>query len=263
MIEFVDTHTHLFVHEFDEDREAAVQRAIDAGVGKLCLPCITTDSIAPIAAMCEKHPGVCYAMAGLHPTEIGDDYKEQLATIKSHLKENKNIIAVGEVGIDLYWDTSRRNEQIEVFETQIAWARELSLPLCIHSRNAFDDLHACMQRCGCNELTGVFHCFSGTKEQACELMKMEGFMFGIGGVVTYKKSDLPEVLSCVPLERIVLETDSPYLAPVPRRGKRNESSYIPYIATRIAEIYDTTVENVARVTTDNAYRLFAALNSNI
>ncbi|MBQ2367772.1 MAG: TatD family hydrolase, partial [Bacteroidaceae bacterium] len=165
--------------------------------------------------------------------------------------------AVGEVGIDLYWDDSRRNEQIEVFETQIEWARELGLPLCIHSRNAFDDLYACLQRCRCNELTGVFHCFSGTKEQAQLLMQMEGFVFGIGGVVTYKKSDLPDVLSVLPLERIVLETDSPYLAPVPRRGRRNESSYIPFIAQRIAEIYGTTVERVAEVTTATAERLFS------
>lgn len=257
MNKFVDTHTHLFVQEFEEDRAAAVQRAIDAGVNKLCLPSITADSIAPIEAMCREYPGVCYAMAGLHPTEVGDDYKEQLAVIKKHLDENKNIIAVGEVGIDLYWDDTRRGEQIVAFETQIAWARERALPLVIHSRNAFDCLYESMQRCRCSELTGVFHCFSGTKEHADLLMKLEGFMFGIGGVVTYKKSDLPEVLSYIPLERIVLETDSPYLAPVPRRGKRNESSYIPFIAARLAEIYNTTIEHVAEVTTANAIRLFS------
>ena len=256
MIRFTDTHTHLFVQEFDEDREAAVQRAIEAGVDRLCLPSIAADSIAPIEAMCRKYPGVCYAMAGLHPTEVGDDYKEQLQMIKCHLDNNKSIIAVGEVGIDLYWDGSRRNEQMEAFETQIAWAREYALPLAIHSRNAFDELHECMQRCSCNELTGVFHCFSGTKEQVELLLKMEGFMFGIGGVVTYKKSDLPAVLSHIPLERIVLETDSPYLAPVPRRGRRNESAYIPFIAARLAEIYNTTIEYVAAVTTANAERLF-------
>lgn len=261
MSKFVDTHTHLFVQEFDEDRAAAVLRAIDAGVNKLCLPSISADSIAPIEAMCREYPGVCYAMAGLHPTEVGDDYKEQLAIIKKHLDENENIIAVGEVGIDLYWDDTRRCEQIEAFETQIAWARERALPLVIHSRNAFDCLYECMQRCRCSELAGVFHCFSGTKEQVESLLKMEGFMFGIGGVVTYKKSDLPEVLPYIPLERIILETDSPYLAPVPRRGKRNESSYIPYIAARLAEIYNTTIECVADVTTANATRLFHGLGN--
>ena len=261
MIRFIDTHTHLFVQEFDEDREFAVQRAIDAGVNKLCLPSISVASIDPINDMCKKYPEVCYAMSGLHPTEVGEDYREQLDRIRKHIETNKNIIAVGEVGIDLYWDDSRRNEQIEAFETQIAWARECTLPLSIHSRNAFDDLYASMQRCRCNELTGVFHCFSGTKEQVELLMPMEGFMFGVGGVVTYKKSDLPELLSYIPLERIVLETDSPYLAPVPRRGKRNESSYIPFIATRLAEIYNTTVEHVADVTTANAERLFPGLKN--
>lgn len=259
MNKYIDTHTHLFVREFDEDRADAVQRALDAGVEKLCLPSITADSIVPIEAMCRKYPGVCYAMAGLHPTDVGDDYKEQLEKIKKYLDSNKKIIAVGEVGIDLYWDNTRRNEQIEAFETQIVWSREYSLPLSIHSRNAFDSLYDCMMRCRCSELTGVFHCFSGTKEQVESLMKMEGFMFGVGGVVTYKKSDLPDVLPYIPLERIVLETDSPYLAPVPRRGKRNESSYIPFIAARLAEIYSTTVEHVASVTTENAKRLFPRL----
>lgn len=261
MNNFVDTHTHLFVQEFDEDRAATVQRAIDAGVNKLCLPSISADSIAPIEAMCREFPGVCYAMAGLHPTEVGDDYKEQLAKIKNYLDENRNIIAVGEVGIDLYWDNTRRSEQIEAFEAQIAWARERALPLAIHSRNAFDSLYECMQRCRCNELTGVFHCFSGTKEQVESLLKFDGFMFGIGGVVTYKKSDLPDVLPYIPLERILLETDSPYLAPVPRRGKRNESSYVPFVAARLAEIYNTTVEHVADVTTANAIRLFPGLKN--
>lgn len=259
MIRFVDTHTHLFVQEFDEDREAAVQRAIDAGVDRLCLPSISADSIAPIETMCEKFPKVCHAMAGLHPTEVSDNYQEQLERIKKHIDANKNIIAVGEVGIDLYWDDSRRKEQIEAFERQIAWAQEYSLPLSIHSRNAFDDLYECMQRCKCNELTGVFHCFSGTKEQLELLMKMEGFMFGIGGVVTYKKSNLPEILAYIPLERIVLETDAPYLAPVPRRGRRNESAYIPFIAQCLAEIYNTTVEHIADVTTANAEHLFPGL----
>lgn len=259
MIKFVDTHTHLFVQEFDEDRRDAVQRAIDAGVYKLCLPSISSGSIMQIDAMCKEFPDVCYAMAGLHPTEVGDDYREQLETIKKHLYTHDEIIAIGEVGIDLYWDDSRRNEQIEAFETQIAWAREHALPISIHSRNAFDELYASMQRCRCNELTGVFHCFSGTKEQLQVLMKMEGFMFGVGGVVTYKKSNLPDILPYIPLERIVLETDSPYLAPVPRRGRRNESSYVPFIAQRLAEIYNTSVEHVAAVTTTNAESLFPRL----
>ena len=257
MNRFVDTHTHLFVEEFNDDRAAVVERAIEAGVTKLCLPCITSESIAPIMAMCESHPGVCFPMVGLHPTEIGDDYAHQLQTMRALLDSNDKIIAVGEVGIDLYWDTTYRDRQIEVFETQIAWAREKQLPLVIHSRNAPDDLYDTLVRCNAQDLTGVFHCFSGDVAEMQRLSAFEGFMFGIGGVVTYKKSTLPEVVAALPLERILLETDSPYLAPVPRRGKRNESSYIPYIAERVAEIHNTTVERVAAVTTANAERLFA------
>ena len=257
MSRFVDTHTHLFVSEFTDDRGEVVKRALEAGVTKLCLPCITADSIAPIKEMCDKHPGICFAMAGLHPTELGDDYRQQLEKIKAYLDSDRSIVAVGEVGIDLYWDDTRLDEQIEVFETQIAWAREKRLPLAIHTRNAFNEMCCTLQQSGGKELTGVFHCFTGTPEEARMLLPFEGFMFGIGGVVTYKKTTLPESLALIPLERILLETDAPYLSPVPHRGKRNESSYIPYVAQRLAEIYGTTVETVARVTSENAERLFA------
>jgi TatD DNase family protein len=196
-------------------------------------------------------------MIGLHPTDVAENSDEELLALKRILDSRDDIIAVGEVGIDLYWDTTYRDRQIEVFETQIEWAREKRLPLVIHSRNAFDELHDTLTRCRANELTGVFHCYSGDEEQLARLARFEGFMFGVGGVVTYKKSNLPEILRHLPLERVLLETDSPYLAPVPRRGKRNESAYIPYIAERVAQIYGTTVENVAAVTTANAERLFA------
>jgi TatD DNase family protein len=196
-------------------------------------------------------------MIGLHPTDVAENSDEELSALKRILDSRDDIIAVGEVGIDLYWDTTYRDRQIEVFETQIEWAREKRLPLVIHSRNAFDELHDTLTRCRANELTGVFHCYSGDEEQLARLARFEGFMFGVGGVVTYKKSNLPEILRHLPLERVLLETDSPYLAPVPRRGKRNESAYIPYIAERVAQIYGTTVENVAAVTTANAERLFA------
>jgi TatD DNase family protein len=207
--------------------------------------------------MCAAYPGVCFPMIGLHPTDVAENSDEELSALKRILDSRDDIIAVGEVGIDLYWDTTYRDRQIEVFETQIEWAREKRLPLVIHSRNAFDELHDTLTRCRANELTGVFHCYSGDEEQLARLARFEGFMFGVGGVVTYKKSNLPEILRHLPLERVLLETDSPYLAPVPRRGKRNESAYIPYIAERVAQIYGTTVENVAAVTTANAERLFA------
>lgn len=256
MIEFIDTHTHLFEPEFAEDREAVVQRAVEAGVKTLCLPCITEASLSRMEDMCAGFPGICYPMIGLHPTELGDDYQAVLDRMYKELKGNDSYIAVGEVGLDLYWDDTRKNEQLDAFRQQIEWAAETGLPLAIHSRNAFDDLYKVMDDNRSKGLTGVFHCFSGDAEEARKLLSFDGFYLGIGGVVTYRKSTLPSVLADVPLERVVLETDSPYLAPVPRRGKRNESSYIPFVAQKLAEIYGCSVDEVAAVTTDNARRLF-------
>lgn len=260
MMEFVDTHTHLFVTEFDEDRKTVVQRAVEAGVTKLCLPSITEASLPAIMDMCEEYPGVCYPMIGLHPTELDDDYKAVLDRLYSRLKGDDRYIAVGEVGIDLYWDDTRKKEQLDAFCTQIEWASELGLPLAIHSRNAFNELYDVMCSYRSKGLTGVFHCFSGNGDEAQKLLSFDGFYLGIGGVVTYKKSQLPAVLGHVPLERILLETDSPYLPPVPFRGKRNESAYVPYIAEFLAGIYGTSVNEVACVTTESAKKLFFKLN---
>ncbi len=256
MVEFIDTHTHIFEPEFAEDRAAAVERAVNAGVTTLCLPCINENSIERMESMCREYPDVCRAMIGLHPTELGNDYKATLERFYDRLKSNPGYIAIGEVGIDLYWDDSRRDEQIDAFCRQIEWAHEMNLPLVIHSRNAFDELYSVMENNRSKNLKGVFHCFSGTKEEAEKLLSFEGFYLGIGGVVTYKNSSLPQVLTTVPLDRVVLETDSPYLPPVPKRGKRNESAYIPFIAHKLAEVYGCPVEEVAAVTTDNARRLF-------
>lgn len=256
MIEFIDTHTHLFEPEFAEDREMVVQRAVEAGVKTLCLPCITEASLSRMEEMCAAFPGICYPMIGLHPTELGDDYQTVLDRMYKELKGCDRYIAVGEVGLDLYWDDTRKNGQLDAFRQQIEWAAETGLPLTIHSRSAFDDLYRVMDDSRSKGLTGVFHCFSGDADEARKLLSFNGFCLGIGGVVTYKKSTLPSVLADVPLERVVLETDSPYLAPVPRRGKRNESSYIPFIAQKLAEIYGCSVEEVAAVTTENARRLF-------
>lgn len=256
MIEFIDTHTHLFEPEFAEDREAVVQRAVEAGVKTLCLPCITEASLSRMEEMCERFPGICYPMIGLHPTELGDDYQVVLDRMYKDLIGNDRYIAVGEVGLDFYWDDTRKKEQLDAFRQQIEWAVETGLPLAIHSRSAFEDLYNVMEEYRSKGLTGVFHCFSGDADEAQKLLSFDGFYLGIGGVVTYKKSTLPSVLADVPLERVVLETDSPYLAPVPRRGKRNESSYIPFVAQKLAEIYACSVEEVAAVTTENARRLF-------
>ena len=260
MNRFVDTHTHLFCEEFDGDRDATVERALVAGVGQLCLPAINSSSLAPLLALCERHPGVCYPMAGLHPTDVGADYEAQLATIKEAVFSDDRFIAVGEVGLDFYWSEEFREEQYSAFEAQMGWARDAGLPLAIHSRNAFKELYDIMEKYRGSGLRGVFHCFSGNGEEAAALLSHDGFYLGVGGVLTYKKSLLPQVLESVPLERIVLETDSPYLAPVPFRGKRNESAYLPYIAEALAGIYNCSVAHVADVTTANARSLFHKLN---
>lgn len=259
MIEFVDTHTHLFEPEFNDDRDSVVERAVEAGVGTLCLPCINHTSLERIADMCKCYKGICYGMVGLHPTELGDDYDSVLNVMYGRLQKDDSVIAVGEVGLDFYWDDTRKKEQIDVFTRQIEWASEFGLPLAIHSRSAFDELYSTMDSCRGKGLSGVFHCFSGTGEEARKLLSFDGFYLGIGGVLTYKKSLLPEVLKNVPLERIVLETDSPYLSPVPYRGKRNESAYIPYVADFLATVYGKSVEEVAAVTTANARCLFPKL----
>lgn len=256
MVEFVDTHTHIFEPEFNDDRSAVVERALASGVSKLCLPCITAESIERISAMCHSFPGVCYGMMGLHPTEVGDDYRSVLDSMYCRLKSDDSYIAIGEVGIDLYWDTARKTEQIDAFSRQIEWSVETGLPLVIHSRNAFNEIYSIMESNRHRGLRGVFHCFSGTEEEACKLLSFDGFYLGIGGVLTYKKSTLPAVLKSVPLDRLLLETDSPYLAPVPYRGKRNESAYVPYVAQALAAIYDVSVEEVAAITTKSACELF-------
>ena len=256
MIEFVDTHTHLFTAEFDADRAGVVRRAMDAGVSTLCLPAINEESLNPLLAMCETFPGVCYPMIGLHPTELGDDYSLVLDRMYDLLKADDRFIAIGEVGLDYYWDDTKKKEQKDAFCRQVEWALEMDLPLAIHSRSAFNELYEIMQNYRGRGLRGVFHCFSGSDDEAHKLLSFDGFYLGIGGVVTYKKSILPDVLKSVPLERVVLETDSPYLAPVPKRGKRNESAYVPHIAEFLSVVYGCSVEQIAVVTTANAHNLF-------
>ena len=257
MSHLIDTHTHLFVEEFDDERDAVVARALEAGVKHLCLPCINASSVAAINSMCDKYPGVCHPMIGLHPTDVADDYKEQLDSLYSLLQQDERYIAVGEVGLDFYWDTTYSNQQVEAFEQQISWAREANLPLVIHSRNAFNELYRVMDGHRDSMLSGIFHCFSGTVEEAEALLTFPGFMLGIGGALTYKKSTLPTVLAgAVPLNRIVLETDSPYLAPVPHRGRRNESAYVVEVVKALASIYGMSYDEVAAITTANAMQVF-------
>ncbi len=255
----IDTHTHIDGEEFNEDRAQAVLRAKEAGVEKIFVPAIDLKSTETILRICKEFPGYAYPMIGLHPEEVKADWKEQLAKMKDILaRENHQFIAIGEIGLDFYWSREFEKEQLQAFEAQVKWAIEYNLPLMIHCRKAQNELVAILKRYE-NQLLrgGVFHCFTGNTIEAEQLLSFKRFVLGIGGVLTFKKSHLPEVLpSVVPLERIVLETDSPYMAPVPMRGKRNESSFVPYVLKKLAECYDVTEKDVDSITTETAMRLF-------
>ncbi len=251
-----DTHSHIYTAEFDEDREAVVQRARQAGVDKILLPNINEESIAPMLALCRQHPDCCFPMMGLHPEDVREDYRDVLLRMRDLLEEDNPYIAVGEVGLDFYWDTTYKREQMDAFSQQVEWAAVLGLPLVIHSRNAHRELVDVMRTYRGKALRGVFHCFCGTIEEARELLQFEGFVLGIGGVLTYKKSTLPEVVRELPLERMVLETDSPYLAPVPHRGGRNESAYIVHVLQRMAQEKGVSEEHISMVTDETIRSIF-------
>ncbi|MCE1202779.1 MAG: TatD family hydrolase [Bacteroidia bacterium] len=253
-MKLIDTHAHLYLEEFDNDRADMMQRAMDAGVKAFLLPNIDVSSISPMLDMRRRWPENCFPMMGLHPTYVKEDYKVQLDRIGNELFSG-NYYAIGEIGIDLYWDTSFARQQEEAFLEQLGWAAHLGLPVAIHTREAFHVILDLVEKTQDGRLSGVFHCFTGGANEASRILDL-GFYFGIGGVVTYKKSTLPEVLQQIPVDRIVLETDSPYLPPVPHRGKRNESAFITEINARLAEIYSTNVESMAQITTQNASRLF-------
>lgn len=254
---FIDTHTHLFSDAFNDDRSDVVQRAIDNGITKLLLPNIDVASLNPMFDLANQFPENCLPMVGLHPGSVNAEVEEQLSKIKEALFGNhQRCVAVGEIGMDLYWDKTFVKEQEFAFREQINWAKELQLPIAIHTREAFDEIFSILDEVNDGNLTGVFHCFTGTCEQAQHAISYGGFKLGIGGVVTYKKSDLPDVLKKIDLKHIILETDSPYLPPVPYRGKRNESSYILHIAEKMTEIYGVTMKEIADRTTENAKELF-------
>lgn len=252
----IDTHSHIYGPEFDEDRTLVVERARQAGVEAILLPNINADSIFPMLTMCRDYPGYCYPMMGLHPEDVKEDFAERLDEMEGLLRNESSFIAVGEVGLDFYWDVTYKDQQLAAFERQVCWARDFGLPLVIHCRSAHRELVALMEKYRGDGLSGVFHCFGGTLEEAEELLSFPNFVLGIGGVVTYKKSTLPDVLNKVPLGRIVTETDSPYLAPVPNRGKRNESAYVSHVVRRLSEIYACSEADIDKVTTNTAKKLF-------
>lgn len=252
----IDTHSHLFLEEFTEDLPQVMERARNAGVSYIFMPNIDSTTIDSMMSVCNAYSGFCYPMIGLHPTSVNESYERELAIVYERLSAPNNFIAIGEIGLDLYWDKTFLKEQLVAFEKQIEWALEFNLPIVIHSREAFDYIYKVMEPYKNTALSGVFHSFTGTQEEADRLLEFEGFMLGINGVVTFKKTTLPETLLTVPLERIVLETDSPYLTPVPNRGKRNESAYVKDTLNKVAEIYRMTDEYVAEVTSENALKVF-------
>lgn len=251
---FTDTHTHLYSEEFNADRNEIIKHAISKGVTKLYLPNVDSTSIDGMLQLEKEFPENCFAMMGLHPCSVKENYLEELAIIESWLDKRK-FAAIGEIGIDLYWDKTFLNEQEIAFKKQIDWALTYNYSIVIHCRNAFDEIYSILNSYQTLP-KGIFHCFSGTIEQAEKILALKHFKLGIGGVVTFKNSGLDKVLESISIEDVVLETDAPYLAPMPHRGKRNVSSYIPLIAQKVADIKNISIEEVQHITTKNATYIF-------
>lgn len=251
---YIDTHTHLYDERLLAD-EGQVQRAIDAGVTRMYMPNCDSHTITPMLGLADQWPIHCYPMMGLHPCYVKEHFKDELAIVSEWLKK-RDFSAVGEIGLDYHWDLTFKKEQIEAFEIQIDLALQYALPIVIHSRQSTADCIDIVAKKQNGKLNGIFHCFGGSYEEAVKIVDL-GFYLGIGGVVTYKNTNLPEILKDIQLSNIVLETDAPYLTPLPHRGKRNQSSYIPLIAQKIAEIKNCALEEVAAITTENAERIFS------
>jgi len=254
-VNIIDTHTHLYVKQFKEDIDIVIQRSIDKGINKFIFPAIDSSHFNDMHNLKDKYPDNIYLMSGLHPTDVKEDFKDELEFVVNSLKTH-DYVAIGEIGIDLYWDKTYLNEQQEAFRFQIRLAIKNDLPIVIHCRDAFNEIFEILDKENCPKLRGVFHCFTGTLEQAKRAIDL-GFVLGIGGVVTFKNGGIDKFLNQIDLKHIVLETDAPYLAPVPFRGKRNESSYIIYVIDKLSEIYGLSKEEIADVTTKNAEKVFA------
>jgi TatD DNase family protein len=253
---FIDTHTHLYLEEFDADRDAVVHKAIQNGVENMFLPNIDSGSVHGMLDLARRFPENCFPMIGLHPTSVKSDYMEELAFIEKELTDpEKHYFAVGEVGVDLYWSTEFKSNQMAAFSFQLDLAVKYYLPVVIHTRNSFEEAIKVIEEKKNPAIRGIFHCFGGNLAQAERAIQL-GFFLGIGGVITYKNSGLQKVIEAIGIEHLVLETDAPFLPPVPHRGKRNESAYIPLIAEKIAEITKVDIEEVASITTKNARALF-------
>jgi TatD DNase family protein len=254
-MQFIDTHTHIYGPSFKEHGYEAIQRAIGVGVETMMLPNIDLESIQNMHEISDLFPKHCFPMMGLHPCSVNEDFESILDKMKLHFKDRK-YYGIGETGIDLYWDKTKLKQQKEAFKIQINWAKEMKLPLIIHARDAFNEIFEVLDQENDESLKGIFHCFTGNNDERIKIENYGGFLFGIGGVVTYKNSTLPEVVQNIPIEKILLETDSPYLPPVPFRGKPNESAYIPYIAEKLTDIYNISLHEIAKITTRNAQQIF-------
>lgn len=253
-MQLIDTHTHIYLPEFDEDRDEVIRRAVQNNIVKLLMPNIDIESVPRMVEVENRFPGICYPMIGLHPTSVKNDFESKLAKLES-LTSGVKFYAVGETGIDLYWDKSRLNEQIAAFKHQIEFALQKKLPVVIHARDSFPDIFKVIDDYKDSGLTGVFHAFSGTLQDAEKATGM-GFKLGIGGVVTFKNSGLDKIVKELGTDNIVLETDAPYLSPVPYRGRRNESSYLCLVNKKVAEIVGLSEEETAEITYNNSVQLF-------
>ncbi len=249
-----DTHTHLYSEQFDDDRDEVIARAKEQGVSRFFIPAIDSSYTDRMLQLEVQYPNDVFLMMGLHPTSVSSNYKEELAKIKN-LIHKRPFVAIGEIGIDLYWDTTFLAEQQEAFQLQIQWAKKKNLPIAIHCREAFDEIFEVLELEKGDDLHGVFHCFTGTLEQAKKAISYQ-MKLGIGGVVTFKNGKIDTFLNQIEIQHIVLETDAPYLSPVPYRGKRNESSYITYVIDKLAAIYNLSFEEIVRITTENSKQLF-------
>ena len=250
----VDTHAHIYLNQFAEDRDEVISRALDYDVQRIYLPNVDRKTIEPMLALEAAYPKHCFAMMGLHPCSVKENYEEELALVKEWLWK-RDFCAVGEIGTDLYWDKSFYKQQVDAFQRQMEWAKELDIPIVIHCRDSLEVTIDLVREAKTEKLRGIFHCFGGTVEQAQAIVAL-GFHIGIGGVATFKKSGLDKVLPQIPLSAVVLETDAPYLTPVPFRGKRNESAYIHHIAMHLASVYSVSMKTIAKMTSQNAQEIF-------
>jgi TatD DNase family protein len=253
-MQIIDTHTHLYLDQFKDDVDQVIQRAFDSGVEKFIFPAIDSSHYKDMHELRNRYPENIYLMSGLHPVSVKDNYKEELNFVLKSL-ETHNYVAIGEIGIDLYWDKTFLKQQQEAFEFQIRLAISNNLPIVIHCRDGFDEIFEILDAEKCSKMRGIFHCFTGTLEQANRAIGL-GFLLGIGGVVTFKNGGIDKFLNKINIKNIVLETDAPYLSPVPHRGKRNESFYVTYILKKISELYGLNEQDIAKITSKNAFKIF-------